>query len=74
MDGIMEQLVGAPRSQPAWSWNNPKSAAREFVASHPEFIIDEPPFAFNEGNITERVTYWPSALVMSYSRCKNEAA
>lgn len=63
MDGIMEQVVGAPRTDPDWSWNNPCQAALEFVKSNPDFIIEEPPFLFNEGNITERVTYWPSAFI-----------
>lgn len=63
MDGIMEQLVGAPRTQQDWSWNNPKKAALEFVEKNPDFIIEEPPFLFNEGNITERVTYWPSGFI-----------
>jgi cephalosporin hydroxylase len=63
MDGIMEGLVGAPRTEPDWSWNNPKQAALEFVASDSNFVIQEPTFAFNEGNITQRVTYWPSAFL-----------
>ncbi|MCM3871755.1 MAG: cephalosporin hydroxylase family protein [Pyrinomonadaceae bacterium] len=63
MDGIMEQVVGASRTQPDWTWNNPKQAALEFVAANKDFIIEEPPFAFNEGSITERVTYWPSAFI-----------
>ncbi|HET9478689.1 MAG TPA: CmcI family methyltransferase [Pyrinomonadaceae bacterium] len=63
MDGIMEELVGAPRSSPDWSWNNPRQAALEFVAENPNFVIEEPPFAFNEGTVTERVTYWPSAFI-----------
>ncbi len=63
MDGIMKDLVGAPRSDPDWGWNNPTSAALEFVKSNPNFVIEEPTFAFNEGNITERVTYWPSAFI-----------
>jgi len=63
MDGIKEELVGAPRSQQDWSWNNPKRAALEFVEKHPEFIIEEPPFLFNEGNISERITYWPSGFI-----------
>ena len=63
MDGIMEQLTGAPRSAPDWSWNNPRQAALEFVAENPNFVIEEPPFAFNEGTVTERVTYWPSAFI-----------
>jgi cephalosporin hydroxylase len=63
MDGIMEKLAGAPRSQEDWTWNNPRQAALEFVAGHPDFAIEEPRFAFNEGNVTERVTYWPSAFI-----------
>jgi cephalosporin hydroxylase len=63
MDGIMEELTDAPRSSPDWSWNNPQQAALEFVAENPNFVIEEPPFAFNEGSVTERVTYWPSAFI-----------
>lgn len=63
MDGIMEELTGAPRSSADWSWNNPRQAALEFVAENPNFIIEEPQFAFNEGSVTERVTYWPSAFI-----------
>lgn len=63
MDGIMAELAHAPRSAPDWAWNNPQEAAREFVISHPEFVIEEPAFLFNEGNICERVTYWPSAFI-----------
>ena len=62
-DGIMESLVGAPRSSEDWAWNNPKAAAEEFVRNHDNFIIEEPEFRFNEGLITERVTYWPSAFL-----------
>lgn len=62
-DGIMEQIVGAPRTQPDWSWNNPKQAAIEFVRNNPDFIIEEPSFQFNEGAITERVTYWPGGFI-----------
>jgi cephalosporin hydroxylase len=62
-DGIMEYLVGAPRSADDWATNNPKKAAEDFVASHPDYIIEEPAFPFNEGAIRERVTYWPSAYI-----------
>lgn len=62
-DGIMEYVVGAPRSSPDWNTNNPKKAAEDFVKENPDFIIEEPKFPFNEGQITERVTYWPSAYI-----------
>jgi cephalosporin hydroxylase len=63
MDGIMEDVVGGRRTQPDWTWNNPRQAALEFVKENLNFRIEEPVFAFNEGNITERVTYWPGAFV-----------
>src|SRR5262249_38401608 len=67
MDGIMEEIAGAPRTQPDWTWNNPRQAALEFVALHPEFAVEEPAFLFNESHITERVTYWPSAFLKRVS-------
>ncbi len=60
-DGIMGDLVGAPRSEADWDWNNPKAAAEVFVKSNPNFIMEDPILPFNEGQITEGVTYWPSA-------------
>jgi cephalosporin hydroxylase len=61
-DGIMKDLVGAPRSQPDWAENNPYSAARAFLAEHPEFALEQPPWPFDESNgLTENVTYWPGA-------------
>jgi cephalosporin hydroxylase len=62
-DGIMENLVGAPRSQEDWSWNNPKKAAEQFVSENHNFILEEPIFPFNEGVVTDRVTYWPSSFI-----------
>jgi cephalosporin hydroxylase len=63
MDGIMEYVVGAPRTLPDWSWNNPRQAAREWVDAHPDFRIEEPPPLFNEGSPLERVTYWPGGFI-----------
>jgi cephalosporin hydroxylase len=57
-DGIMERLAGAPRSAPDWAWNNPISAIEEFLEEDARFVSEEPAFAFNEGFVTERVTYW----------------
>ena len=63
MDGIMEKVAGAPRTQPDWTWNNPRQAALEFVKENPNFVIEEPAFKFNEGDVTGRVTYWPDAFI-----------
>jgi cephalosporin hydroxylase len=62
-DGIMEFVVGAPRTNPDWDTNNPKKAAEQFVKENPAFKIEEPVFPFNESVITERITYWPSAFI-----------
>jgi len=63
MDGIMEEVVGAPRTKPEWAQSNPKKAALDFVKENSCFIIDEPIFPFNESNIQKRVTYWPSGYI-----------
>jgi len=69
MDGIMKDLVGAPRAEDDWDWNNPTVAAIEFVETNDDFVIEEPTIPFNEGTITERTpTYWPKAFVKKISK------
>jgi cephalosporin hydroxylase len=63
MDGIMEQMTGAPRTQPDWTWNNPRQAALEFVRENPDFEIEVPPFIFNESQLSKPVTYWPAGFI-----------
>ncbi len=62
-DGIMAQVAGAPRTSPDWTWNNPISAVEEFLARDGRFRLEEPGFAFNEGAVRERVTYWPKSFL-----------
>jgi cephalosporin hydroxylase len=62
-DGIMSRLAGAPRFSPDWEWNNPVNAVEAFLGRHSEFVLDEPPFLFNEGKVSKRVTYWPKAFL-----------
>lgn len=58
MDGhIMERTVGLPRTAPDWDTNNPNAAAAEFVRRHPDFVIDQPEFAFNESLVSQAVSY-----------------
>jgi cephalosporin hydroxylase len=66
-DGIMSDLAGRPGARPEWTWDNPQEAAREFAAKTPSFQLEEPPFLFNEGKITDRITYWPSAYLRRLS-------
>jgi cephalosporin hydroxylase len=63
MDTIMERLPGAPRTKPDWSWNNPVTAIAEFLEGDIRFVAEEPPFAFNEGLVRERVSYWPGGFL-----------
>jgi cephalosporin hydroxylase len=61
-DGIMKEVVGAPRTKPEWVTDNPQSAVKDFLAERDDFVLEEPPFLFNEGQITGRVTYWVNAF------------
>jgi cephalosporin hydroxylase len=63
MDGIMEKVAGGPRTTPEWRHDNPRQAVLEWVTRNPTFVLEEPRFAFNEGLVTERVTYWPDAFL-----------
>ena len=58
-DAIMERLAGAPRSGPDWGTNHPGAAVEAFLAEDDRFVAEAPAPPFNEGMVTERVTYWP---------------
>ena len=60
-DGIMFDLSDVPGGQPEWSTNNPKRAAEEFVESDPRFVIEQPPWMFNESQLDKNITHWPNA-------------
>jgi cephalosporin hydroxylase len=62
-DGIMAQVVGAPRTNADWAWNNPLTAIEEFLGRNPDFELEEPAFPFNEGKVRSRVTYWPKSFL-----------
>ena len=62
-DGVMKQVKGGSRTHEDWEWDNPLTAINEFLKSNKNFIIEEPKWPFNEGVITERVTYWPNAFL-----------
>lgn len=60
-DGFMAHLSDVPRGREEWSFDNPAAAAREFAQRHPEFILEEPAWSFNESALRRNVTHWPSA-------------
>lgn len=60
-DGSMEFLNDVPRGSENWSSNNPAAAARDFVAKHPEFVMEQPVWQFNESDLKKNITHWPNA-------------
>ncbi|MFM7817264.1 MAG: cephalosporin hydroxylase family protein, partial [Verrucomicrobiota bacterium] len=60
-DGIMKDLPRAPRGNPEWSWDNPTEAAAEFARRHPEFVLEQPAWPFNESGLRRNLTHWPGA-------------
>jgi hypothetical protein len=57
----MKDLTDVPRGNAHWASDNPAAAAEQFVAQHPEFSIEQPRWSFNESELTENITHWPSA-------------
>lgn len=55
-DGIMEDLDDVPGGKANWMQDNPKAAAHEFLAEHPEFELDPEPTRLG-------ITYWPEAYL-----------
>jgi len=62
-DGSMQDLNDVPRGQSNWNEDNPVAAAREFVAKHPEFVIEQPAWPFNESSLSKNITHWPDAWI-----------
>lgn len=60
-DGIMQDLYDVPRGTAEWRSDNPSAAAQEFLVSHPEFELQQPPWTFRESELKENVTHWPGA-------------
>jgi cephalosporin hydroxylase len=60
-DGIMGLVHDTPRGKPEWNSDNPTQAALEFAARHPEFVLEEPKWRFNESDLDRPITAWPGA-------------
>lgn len=60
-DGVMKDVHDVPRGNPEWRWDHPTAAAAEFAARHPEFILEQPAWPFNESPLRANVTHWPGA-------------
>ena len=60
-DGLMRTLSDVPRGKAEWVQDNPAAAAAEFARTHPEFILEQPAWIFNESELAQNVTHWPGA-------------
>ena len=60
-DGVMRELHDVPGGDPSWKTDNPATAAENFAARHPEFVIEPPPRPFDESASAVDLTYLPSA-------------
>lgn len=60
-DGSMRDLHDVPRGAPEWTWDHPAAAAEEFAGDHPEFVLEQPEWPFNESTLNKNITHWPSA-------------
>jgi len=63
-DGVMENLTEVPRGQGDWDKDNPAQAARDFADQNPDFILNQPDWAFNESTLSRNITHWPDAWLM----------
>ena len=62
-DGIMQDLHDVPRGQKEWVTDNPSQAALEFLKTHPEFILGQPDWLFNESKLDKNITHWPGSYL-----------
>jgi cephalosporin hydroxylase len=60
-DGVMKDLYDVPNGRLEWECNHPTAAAADFAAHHPEFVLEQPAWPFNESPLTENITHWPGA-------------
>jgi cephalosporin hydroxylase len=60
-DGVMGPVHDVPRGNPEWIRDNPTEAAKDFAAAHPDFVIEQPAWPFNESELRRNITHWPGA-------------
>jgi cephalosporin hydroxylase len=66
-DGSMIDLHDVPRGKAEWVWDNPMSAAAEFAKNHPQFLLANPEWGFNESDLNKNITHWPGAWLKRIS-------
>jgi len=62
-DGIMRSVYDTPRGNPNWKHDNPCAANEEFLARHPQFVLEDPRWRFNESDLDKVITNWPDSYL-----------
>ncbi len=62
-DGIMKDLSDAPRGHASWDYDNPTVAAALFQQKHPEFLLEQPAWLFNQSTLSKNLTHWPGSFL-----------
>lgn len=62
-DGIMQSLVGAPRTHDDWYYNNPQQAVIEFTKNNKSFVIEQWKPIFKESDINSIPSYYPNGFL-----------
>ena len=70
-DGFKKQLAEVPRGKQGWARDNPSMAVEEFLAPHPEFIVELPERGYNRSSIRESVTHFQSGWLRRKDDTKN---
>ena len=52
------QVLGGMNNVPAGP-----AAASEFAQAHPEFVLEQPAWLFNESGLSRNLTHWPGAYL-----------
>lgn len=67
-DGIMQDLYDLPRGSAEWLTDNPTQAAIDFAQRHPDFLIQQPAWRFNESSLSKNITHWSGAWLLRIER------
>lgn len=71
-DGVMSEVADTPRGDLSWREDNPTKAAADFLADHPEFVLEPPQWRFNESRLSEPITHWPGAWLRRRGAAQTE--
>jgi cephalosporin hydroxylase len=62
-DGSMRDLWDVPRGNREWREDHPCAAVEEFLKTHPEFVLEQPDWPFNESALEQNITHWPDSFL-----------